>query len=248
MAKTTITRSDVLERAYDVAVRLAIQGVIVFVVSAILLWILRLAGVYQLWPAAALGMGYGVVVMAIGWFRANRARRKPAVTVYCPYCEHPVQFLVEPTEDYTCEGCHRLVQYEDGKPVPVRDITCPVCRASHRVSTKAVRFTCDKCNRGLSLTDPSDPKSVVAEKSDMMQNFDVILTQVGRTPNDVAMALQDILVCNLMDARRQMEDLPLTMVRNVPERKADAIRRRVRELGATVVVRPTGDAAPRPGR
>jgi len=38
-----------------------------------------------------------------------------------------------------------------------------------------------------------------------------------------------------------MENLPLTVIRNVPERKADAIRSRLRELGATAVVRPTED-------
>ena len=248
MAQTTNSRSDLLERAYEIAVRLAIRGVAILVVSAVLLWILKLVNLYQLWPVAALGMAAGVVIMSVGWFRANRARQRPSLPVYCTYCEHQMMFLAQPTEDYTCEGCHRRVQYENGLPVPVRDLTCPICRASHKVSVKAIRFTCDKCNRGLTLTDPNDPKSIVAEASDMMQNYDVILTQVGRNPVDVALALQDILVCNLPDARRQMEGLPLTLVRNVPERKADAIRRRIRELGATVVIRPTGDTAPRPSR
>jgi ribosomal protein L7/L12 len=55
------------------------------------------------------------------------------------------------------------------------------------------------------------------------------------------MALESILICNLVEARRQMENLPLTVMRNVPERKADAVRRRLRELGATAIVRPTSD-------
>ena len=56
-----------------------------------------------------------------------------------------------------------------------------------------------------------------------------------------AMAVESILICNLAESRRQMENLPLTVMRNVPERKADAVRRRLRDLGATAVIRPTAD-------
>jgi ribosomal protein L7/L12 len=48
-------------------------------------------------------------------------------------------------------------------------------------------------------------------------------------------------VCNLPEARAQLKNLPLTVMRNVPELKADALRRRLRELGATAIVRPTAE-------
>src|SRR5207237_6152576 len=104
---------------------------------------------------------------------------------------------------------------------------------------KTKNYMCDQCNRAVKLT--SDPKEIVAERSDLLTNYDVLLTDIGRKPTDVAMALESILICNLVEARRQMENLPLTVRRNVPERKADAVRRRLRDLGATAIVRPTAE-------
>ncbi len=243
MAKSSTTRSDVLEKEYEAGLTQVIRGVVILVVSLILMWLMNLAALVPLVIFALLGAIAGLAVVAVGGRRMYRARSLPTVTVYCPYCEHPMEFLSEPTEDYTCESCNRRVLYENGKPVPVREITCPTCGAVHKISEKTTTYTCDRCNRTLRLVDPHDPKRVVAEQSDILRNYDVIMTQAGRQPNDVAMALQSLLVCNLKEARKRMEDLPLTVVRDVPERKADAIRTRLRELGATAVIRPTEDTA-----
>ncbi|MBM3494207.1 MAG: hypothetical protein FJX72_07790 [Armatimonadetes bacterium] len=249
MAKGSTTRSDVLEREYEAGLTQVIRGAVILVVALILVWILWRAQLVPLVVFAALGALAGLVVIGFGARRMQGTRALPTVTVYCPYCEHPMQFLAEPTEDYTCEGCNRRVMYEGGKPVAIREITCPTCRTVHKIAEKTTAYTCDRCNRTLKLVDPKDPKRVVAEQSEIMRNYDVILTQAGRQPNDVAMALQTILVCNLRDARARMEQLPLTVVRDVPERKADAMRTRLRELGATAVIRPTEDtqAGPRRG-
>jgi len=233
------SRADMLEKEYAAAVGLLIWGIVVLVVSLILIWILSLAAVMSLVAFFCLTAVGGGVMIVIAGRRIYLARQVPAITVYCPYCQYPNQFVTEPTEDWTCEGCQRVVYYENGQMVPVREVTCPSCRTVHKVSQKATTFTCDRCNRTLRVTSPSEPAQVIAEPSDMLRNYDVILTQAGRQPTDVAMALQDILVCNLREAKERMQQLPLTVVRNVPERKAEAIRSRLRELGATAVVRPT---------
>lgn len=248
MQRSSTSRSDVLEKEYEAAATLLIRGIIVLVVSLILVWITRLADVAPLSALFSLTALAGVAIMALAGRRMYRARSIPAITVKCPYCEHPNQFLSEPTEDWTCEGCNRRVYYEAGQMVPVREVTCPSCKAVHKVSMKAATFTCDRCNRTLALTDPNKPATIVAEPTDILRNYDVIMTQAGRQPNDVAMALQSILVCNLKEARARMEQLPLTVVRNVPERKADAMRTRLRELGATAVIRPTEEEPVRPKR
>jgi len=169
----------------------------------------------------------------------KEAKEVKTVTVNCPYCDFPMQFVQQPTDDYDCEGWHRRVHYQNGIPVAVKTVTCQSCKSVHKVAVTATRFICDRCNRGVKLTD--DPKEVVAERSDLLQNYDVLLTDPGRKRTEVAMALESILICNLAEARRQMENLPLTVIRNVPERKADAVRSRLRDLGATAVVRPTED-------
>jgi ribosomal protein L7/L12 len=253
MAQSATTKSEVLEKEYEAGVwRLILAGV-VLVVSLLCFWGVKLIIGAKLPDTASqntilrpllllLGVVGTVGALALagtGASRMKKAKERPTIAVNCPYCGFHNQFVDEPTSDYDCEGCHRRVYYENGVPVEIKQITCTFCKTVHKVSSKATHFMCDRCNRALRLTDPNDPTAVVTEQSEMLVNYDVQLTDPGRNKNEVAMALQSILVCNLPEARRQMEALPLTVMRNVPERKADAVRRRLRDLGATAIVTPT---------
>lgn len=242
MQKSSVRRSDVLEREYEASILLLTRAGIALLIFLFLLYFFRsLYPVPSMVVLASIGIAVTVVLLALGGWRVYQTHKTPTVTVNCPYCDHPMQFLATPTQDYDCEQCHRRVYYENGQPVPVRPITCPICHTEYKVSEKVGTFTCERCNRVLRLTEPSRPDGIVAEQTEVMRNYDVLLTEVGRNRNEVAMSLQSILVCNLVEARRQMENLPLTLVRNVPERKAYAIRDRLRELGATCIVRATAD-------
>lgn len=250
MAKRAVTRSEVLEEEYTSGGTLLIRAVVILVLGGILVWLGRRIGIYPVELLGLLCMAGAVFTAGMGVLRMKRMRDLPTITVHCPYCEFPMQFHQTPTLDWDCEGCHRRVYYENGQMVPVREITCPFCKAVHRVSLKTTTFTCDKCHRALRITDPNDPDSVVGDTSDdILQNYDVILTQVGRPKDRAAliMELEKLLICNYSDAKRRLEELPLTVVRNVAERKAAAIRQRLRDLGATAVIRPTASAEQRTG-
>lgn len=257
MAKSATTKSEVLEREYEVGVGYLVKGGILLVVALGLFWsaslIARSYAATPKVPANTMGKPLVLVtgvlctigaaaMVGMGTSRMKKAKTDPTVTVNCPYCDFPMEFPVEPTLDWDCEKCHRRVHYEKGRPVEILQITCTFCKTVHKVSAKTTTYMCDQCNRALRLTDPNDPTRVVADtSSDVLKNYDVLLTDVGRNRNEVAMALESILICNLLEARRQMENLPLTVARNVPERKADAIRRRLRDLGATAIIQQTGN-------
>ncbi len=255
MAQSATTKSDVVEREYTVGVQMLIGAGAALVVSLLFFWGASLvAHSYRsntasmqyvlvrplLIVTGVLGTLGAVALAGMGAGRMNKAKTSPTVMVNCPYCGFGMEFPTEPALDWDCEGCHRRVYYENGRMAEVKQITCTFCKTVHKVSAKATTYMCDNCNRALRLSDPNDPNQVVADSSsDVLKNFDVLLTEVGRNRNEVAMALESILFCNLLEARRQMENLPLTVTRNVPERKADAIRRRLRDLGATAVIHPT---------
>jgi ribosomal protein L7/L12 len=254
MARLATSKSDVLEQESVVSVAQFLRAGLVLVLGIACLYGVSIVNRGKYPPGSfqvvflkpflillGIVLVLGAVVGAVmGALRMKKVKDKPAVTVNCPYCGFPTEFLEEPSDDYDCEGCHRRVYYENGRPVPIKEITCTFCKTVHKVSSKATHFTCDRCNRALRLTDPNNASAIVGEAgNDVLQNFDVMLTDVGRNRNEVALALQSILICNLPEARRQMETLPLTVIRNVPERKADAVRRRLRDLGAMAVVKPT---------
>lgn len=242
MPKVITTRSDVLETEYESSLTKLIVSGILLLVSLFFFYLFgRLYPVPVLAVLSVLGAIVSLVMAGLAGRKMYLARSMPTVTFPCPYCDYPMQFLQQPTEDFDCENCHRRVYFENGQPVEVRTITCTVCGAVHKISAKVTSYTCDRCNRQLKLSDTNPDQVVATERSELLQNYDVILTQIGRNRNDVALALQSILICNLPEARRQMENLPLTLARNVPERKAYAIRNRIRELGATAVMRPTQD-------
>lgn len=243
MAKALNTRSDMLEKEFAAGATQLIYAGVLLLVFLLLLYLFHFVPIATVKQSLMILSGAGVLfALAYGGvavYGMQKARTLPKVTFECPYCDFPMQFLKKPTEDFDCESCHRHVQFENGEPVPIKVITCTFCKTVHKVSSKARQYTCDRCNRALRLTDPSSQTAIVAENTDMLANYDVVLTDVGRQRNEVAMALESILICNLVEARRQMENLPLTVVRNVAERKADAVRRRLRDLGATAIVRQT---------
>jgi len=255
MARSATTKSEVLEREYEVGVQILIGAGAVLLLGLLFLWSATLVTnsyrgnttstqyvvVRPLLIVTGVLTTLGSVVMAaLGATRMNKAKVSPTVTVKCPYCDFAMEFPAEPTIDWDCEGCHRRVYYEKGRMAEVKQITCTFCKTVHRVSAKATTYMCDNCNRALRLADPNDPTQVAVDaSSDVLKNYDVLLTEIGRNRNEVAMALESILICNLLEARRRMENLPLKVAGNVPERKADAIRRRLRDLGATAVIQPT---------
>ena len=247
MAQRSISKSEVVESTSERSLTHVIFAALIFVALLLAVYLCSFIDRFSTRVTFQLLFGAGALaafVWAINAFlRIQQARATPYVTVNCPYCDFPMQFLQEPTDDYDCEGCHRRVYYENGRPAEIKKITCAFCKTVHKVSAKARTFTCDRCNRMLQLTDKPGA-APVADRSDLLQNYDVLLTDIGRQKNEVAMAVQSILVTNLPEARRLMEKLPLTVMRNVPERKADAVRRRLRELGATAVVRPTESEQP----
>ena len=248
MAQGSISKSEVVEREGERGLIQVIIAGAAFLACLLLLYLFHFVDKFSLRMTLELLSGAAALASFVwvvtNFIRMNQARAVPSVAVNCPYCDYPNEFLKEPTDDYDCEGCHRRVYYENGRPAEIKKITCAFCKTVHKVSARAKTFTCDRCNRTLQLTDKPGAQPVPQDRSDLLQNYDVLLTDVGRQKNEVAMALQSILVCNLPEARRQMDHLPLTVMRNVPERKADAVRRRLRELGATAIVKPTETIEP----
>jgi ribosomal protein L7/L12 len=199
-------------------------------------------------------IGFGVVAL-IGLSIAGAAvydgiqtRKQKGVAFTCPYCDKVNLFEAEPHENFDCEFCSRAVHFEDGAPVPVRLVNCPFCHTDHRVAVDVHRYVCDRCNRPLELKMAPGRAATVqaAEGDEAPHNYDVLLISVDRRHEiEVAMKLQNILVVNLPEARRLMATAgtatPLVVSHALPQRKAEAIRRQLQDVGATATLRPTND-------
>jgi ribosomal protein L7/L12 len=201
----------------------------------------------------ALG-GLGLIGAAV--YTGYEVKKMPGVGFNCPYCEATNRFDGEPNESFDCEFCNRTVHFEAGEPVPVRTVNCPFCHTDHRVAVNVQRYVCDRCNRPLELSTqaPGGATAAAGAGADAaLHEFDVLLISVDRRHEiEIALKLQNLMVVNLPEARRLMASAstttPLVVGHGLTQRKAEAIRRQLQDVGATATLRQTNESAAGPLR
>ena len=259
MAKGATTLSEVREREYTQSIGMAAWGIGLIVVCLALIAFLG----YIVPPSmlmvsrvlCAIAALVGLALLIAAGKRIFDVRNAASVLYRCPYCDAQNHLTAQPTEDFACESCHATIRFENGKPVPIRTITCTTCGADHRVSVKAERYVCDKCNAVLQVqqqTQPvfgmAPPAAAAAPRQPAMMlggaNQNVLLQGFDRSrENQVAAILQRELSVEIAEARRLLhsvsEKTPLIVAYDVPYDQADGLRRQFDQLGATVSMRNT---------
>lgn len=260
MAKGAQRLSDIQEREWTMAIGTAVVGAMVLIAGALALGFVQYFVPENLLLtsriAAAIAVLCGGGILGAALHRSSQVRKVSRVPYTCPYCDTVNLLIAPPKEDFDCENCRRTVHFQDGQPVPVSTIVCPVCKTEHRIAVNLRHYICDRCNRDLPLSpDPRYKTAAVVRvraeemRDEMMQNYDVLLLGTDRRrETELAFKLQDVLVTNLPEARRLMQSAsqgaPLIVAMDQPQRKAESLRRQLQELGANVTIRPT-EAVPR---
>ncbi|HZT41359.1 MAG TPA: hypothetical protein VFA07_04180 [Chthonomonadaceae bacterium] len=262
MAKTVHKISEILENEWVESIVTASNGFIIIVVAGLFYYLVpfRLPGPLRLAGHIIGGVAVllGLVILALAAHRSWAVRKIPHVGFFCPYCDMENHLTATPTEDFDCDFCHRTIHFQKGVPVPVRTIVCPFCRTEHRVATTVERYVCDRCNRLLKVTSGSGSRAAVGattsnEQDALLQNYDVLLVAYDRRrENDLAFKLQNLMVINLLEARRLLGTVstktPLIVCHSLSQRKAEAVRRQLQELGATASLRSAASAGPAPSK
>lgn len=247
---------EVQENTWTQASGKIIAGLIVFLVAGSLIYLAQFPfrGNDAALSIARVVCGLiafgGLALVGSAIYTGVQARTIPGVGCECPYCDKVIRFESEPTQSFDCEFCNRTVHFEAGVPIPVRTINCPFCHTDHRVAINVLRYVCDNCNRPLELAaQVAGARAPAAGQEAATSNFDVLLIAADRRHEiEIAMKLQNILVVNLPEARRLMAAAsttsPLIVSHGVPQRKAEALRRQLQDVGATVTLRPVNESAP----
>ncbi len=246
---------EVQESTWTQASGKIIAGLIILAVGVALVYMTKFLNgsfvrVLQIVFALVAFSGFALVAAAV--YSGVHARKLPGVGYECPYCERVNQFEAEPTESFDCDHCNRTVHFDGGVAVPVRMVNCPFCHTDHRVAINVHRYVCDRCNRPLELATQAPgarPSGAALESVSPSTTYDVLLIATDRRHEiEVAMKLQNILVVNLPEARRLMAsastNTPLVVGHALPQRKAEAIRRQLQDVGATATLRAANEATP----
>lgn len=250
MPRSTTTLSEVKEQIWLHSISAAFTGLCILIGAAILFYFMQfwLSGDILLTARIVMGIAMvaGAGICGVAVYNGALTGKIQSVTFTCPYCDNQIRFPEPPTDDFDCEFCSRTVHFRDGKPVPVQTVICRACRTEHRVATSVQRFVCDNCNRPLLLpwADRQDVAIEDAAMDALLQNYDVLLVAYDRRrESELAFKIQNLLVVNMNEARRLISTVstqtPLIVGYDLPQRKAEAIRRQLQELGATATMRPT---------
>lgn len=260
MAKGATTLSEVREQEYTRSIGMAATGIGLIVVGLLLIAFLKylvpesILVVSRVLVGLAALLGAGILVAAVK--RIVDVRNAPSVLFRCPYCEVQNRLTAQPTENFVCESCHATIRFENGKLMPIRTITCTTCGAEHRVSIKAERYVCDKCNAVLQVqqqTQPvygmTPPPATAANPRPAAvmlggSNQNVLLQGFDPTrENQVASILQRELGVDIAEARRLLhtvsEKTPLIVAYDIPYDQADGLRKQFDQLGASISMRNT---------
>lgn len=241
------TRAEVIEAELQRIIPIVVVGILILLVGLFLLYLSTIAT----WMPYIIGVLVtlaGVGVAGYGGWQYMQLNNLPSYRAICPYCEKPTLFLAPPTEDYTCEYCHRVVAIEGGQVVPPLVLVCRHCGTPQKVSPRAKMFICDNCN-GQNDLKPARPgvaaaTAGVGEDSIEYTTYDLVLVDAGHDTEEVLEILCTILAAPRDHCRGILKDLPMVILVDLPRRKADSYRRMLREAGATVEVHPTGQYRP----
>jgi ribosomal protein L7/L12 len=248
--KTTSVR-EVKEVTWIESFGSSLVGVTLMLVSLVGIYFSQFAMTHGIKLGARIGCAIGLLsgggILALAIVRSLEAKRATGFPFPCPYCDVVSEYVAKPVDDFDCEHCNRTVHFVNGAPIPVRTIVCQACKTEHRVPSNLARYVCDKCNRPLKLV--ADKKVAIAsnEAADaMLQNYNVELLGIDkRHEAELIAKIQSLMMLTLPEARRLVDaanpSSPLIVAYDLPQRKADAVRRSLQELGGTAAIKSTGN-------
>ena len=260
MANGTVTVTEVREQEAANTLKWVGVGIGIILFAAFMIYFL---GLFLKTDPALLkimraGMGLGIVagIAVIGGalYRQSQLRNMPSVTFPCPYCDAANHLVAEPTSDFECETCHQTVRFEaNGKMVPVRVISCSNCNTDNRISVKASRFICSKCNATVQVQaeqqpvygmgnvapapTPARPATLLTQTNQdvLIQSFD------PAREGQLAQMIRELLGVEDTEARRLLGTIaprkPLIIGVDMPQMDAERLQIQLSQLGASVYLR-----------
>lgn len=257
MARETITITEAREQGTSEALKWIFLGAGIILLAFFLRYFLHLF----LQGGPLIGMRRGMLIGAVAGFcvavgggiKYFKLRELTGVAFPCPYCDQLNQLVAPPESDFECENCHQTVRFDEkGTLIPVKIINCSNCNTDNKVSSKATRFICSKCNATIQVqadqpvygmgnvrpTAPVRPTMLLNHA-----NFDVLISAFDHArQGQLASSLEGLLGVEAAEARRLLSTVtdrtPLIVGVDMAQLDAEQLQAQLTQLGAKVVLRP----------
>ncbi len=99
--------------------------------------------------AVLLVLGAGCLFYAL--FSLAQTRKVGSYKMDCPMCGATNGFEAAPTSDVICRQCHRTIPIENGKVLPLKQVSCGACQESNWYSDRTKSLICESCGKEIAI-------------------------------------------------------------------------------------------------
>lgn len=216
--------SDVIEQYGMRALASGIGGVVCLLIAGVLFAFRGDGSLMGLIVVLALA---GVGLAVYGAYNYTQLKKVHVEKVECPYCKFSNKLTEAPVNDFTCQGCYRLIPVQNGRVLPVSQVRCGFCNALNYYSAKTEVLLCEDCNRELpvSLDDSHVPKHIAFARKDDDKLYELVLvSNGGHKTEELISALQHMLALNRNQVKQMLLELPVTLLTGIPRMKAEMLQ------------------------
>lgn len=189
-------------------------------------------------PLALVLLALGAGCLGYALFSLAQTRRVGSHKVVCPMCGATNGFEAEPTSDVVCRGCHRTIPIQNGRILPLKQVSCGACQESNWYSERTKSLLCEACGREIAIAQGGGASYYATDEDS--RPHELVLVAFEHATDELVQALQDALGASRAQVRGLLTDLPSVLLTNVPKQKAEMVRNELSHLGAAVEARPVG--------
>ena len=170
----------------------------------------------------------GFAALAYAIYCALQIRKVESVAVACCYCSFENKLTAPPSNDFTCQSCHRLIPVQDGQVLPVYQVRCGYCNELNYYSPKTEVLLCEQCNREVPIAVEEGrerrtlPKGFAVQDDDSL--YELVLVAHGHKTEELISTLQQMLALNRNQVKQMLEELPVTLLTGITRRKAEMLQ------------------------
>lgn len=234
MSSSPKRSSDVLEIIAENALYFLVTGVC-FLVLGFIFWYWKGAGTFILLAYVLLLVG--AILFIAGLVSLLKVRKVQFVGVKCPFCGAKNELTEQPTEDFNCVECSRMIPIEDGKVMKVAQVRCGFCSALNYYTDKTEVLICEECDHEIPIAQDEEgrptksiPKAFKITDDDSL--YELVLTDAGKNTEETISALQQMLALNRNQVKDILETLPATLLTGINRRKAEMLQAQLAVHGA----------------
>ena len=176
-----------------------------------------------------------------------KVREVKGITVICPICQAKNEILEMPDEDFTCEGCSRLIPIENGQILAVQQVRCGYCNELNYYSDKTDALLCENCNHEIPIAgNESRPKKSIPKAYMVIDDettYELVISGRGKhKEEELISALQHMLALNRNQVKQMLDELPVTVLTGINRKKADMLKAQLSIYDAEVELKPMQEA------